>query len=465
MAKTSPGLWITHMIWQFGDGAMKDIVYCCQSQVSDVQYHAYSQPGSYTVTLFALDNLGNSGSAMVTVNFTVSGTTTSSTTAQGSLQSGGLLFGYVYGFNTYDQLIPLESVTVTATGGGQHFATSTGTGGNFEMFLPVGAYNVSVSQPGYKPYSSTVAISNGSSLTVNFYLEESGTTLQQTTTTQSTLAITVSTNKSQYSPGEIVTVQGKVTDSQNNPVSGARVAIQVNDPGNNVVHVQLVSSDQSGGYLDTLSLPMNAPQGQYATYVSASKPGFGNGQAQIQFKVTIGTTTSSTTGSSGTTTTSSSTTRSSQSVTLTVTVTTTVTSLTMSTTQSGLSAVTTTYLQISSNSSISNLQFDSQRKLINFTASGPSGTIGSTSITFAKSLINGLPVVLIDNGNTSPTSFVLASNSTHYFLSITYPHSTHSITVGGSNAISEFDDNVTVVLLVLLATVSLVGSRSRRRHG
>jgi hypothetical protein len=468
------------------------------------------------------------------------------------------------------------------------------------------------------------------------------------------LAVTVSTNKSQYSPGEIVTVQGQVTDSQNNPISGAGVAIQVNDPRNNIVQVQLVSSDQSGGYLDSLTLPMNAPQGQYTTYVSASKPGFANGQTQTQFNVTIGTTTSSTTGSgsllfspntgppgivvnfpgsgpfspsdvgpcsitanpsgliggvlactispvhyyleaaafvvastatpgpytvtvkgssgdsisgiftvtrlnlmlqpssgpvgtvvtvsgsgfasidiacvvtstpsgmvtnsdpciisngqpnsnsassgvltpfkftvgnvepgsyliqvkgtaefdvaqatftvSGTTTTSS-TTQSSQSVTMTVTVTTTVTSLTMSSTESGLSAVTKTYLQISSNSTISNLQFDSQRKLINFTASGPSGTIGSTTIVFAKSLINGVPVVLIDNGHVPPISLILTSNSTHYFLSITYPHSTHSITVGGSNTISEFDDNVTIVLLGVLATVSLVGFRSRRRHG
>jgi PKD repeat protein len=69
VAKTSPGLWITRLIWQFGDGTVKDVVYCCQSQVSEVQYHAYSQPGSYTVILFALDNQGNSGSAMVTVNW------------------------------------------------------------------------------------------------------------------------------------------------------------------------------------------------------------------------------------------------------------------------------------------------------------------------------------------------------------------------------------------------------------
>jgi len=122
-----------------------------------------------------------------------------------------------------------------------------------------------------------------------------------------------------------------------------------------------------------------------------------------------------------------------------------------------------TYLQISTDSSISNLQFDSQRKLINFTVSGPSGTIGSTSLTFAKSLISGVPIVLIDNGNTPLTSFVLESNSTHYYLSITYPQSlTHSITIGGSNTIPEFDDSVILLLLAVLVFGSLVIVRVRR---
>jgi hypothetical protein len=96
------------------------------------------------------------------------------TAAQGYMQSGGLLFGNVYGFNMYDELVPLEWVTVTASGGGYQFSTSTGAGGNYQMFLPIGAYNVSVSQPGYKPYSSSVAISDGSSSSVNVYLYESG---------------------------------------------------------------------------------------------------------------------------------------------------------------------------------------------------------------------------------------------------------------------------------------------------
>jgi hypothetical protein len=121
------------------------------------------------------------------------------------------------------------------------------------------------------------------------------------------------------------------------------------------------------------------------------------------------------------------------------------------------------YLQISTNSSITNLQFDSQRKLINFTVSAHIGTTGLTAVTFAKSLISGVPTVLVDNGNTQLISYALESNSTHYYLTITYPQSlTHSITIGGSNTIPEFDRNAILPLLVLMTFGSLVIVRLRR---
>jgi PKD repeat protein len=69
VAKTSPGLWITRLVWVFGDGALMDIPYCCQNEVSEVQYHAYSQPGTYQVSVVAFDNAGNSGNALVNVNW------------------------------------------------------------------------------------------------------------------------------------------------------------------------------------------------------------------------------------------------------------------------------------------------------------------------------------------------------------------------------------------------------------
>ena len=68
-AKTFPGLWITRLHWEFGDGAFLDVPYCCHNEVSEVRNHAYSQPGSYTVVVVAYDNAGNFGDAFVTVNW------------------------------------------------------------------------------------------------------------------------------------------------------------------------------------------------------------------------------------------------------------------------------------------------------------------------------------------------------------------------------------------------------------
>ena len=68
-AQTSPGLWITKLVWQFGDGITKDVPYSTQSQVSEIQYHAYTTPGTYTVSVVAYDNMGNFGYAQVTVNW------------------------------------------------------------------------------------------------------------------------------------------------------------------------------------------------------------------------------------------------------------------------------------------------------------------------------------------------------------------------------------------------------------
>ena len=68
-AKASPGSMITQLIWQFGDGSSMDSPYSGQSQVSEVRNHAYSQPGAYTVSVIAWDNLGNWGYAQVQVNW------------------------------------------------------------------------------------------------------------------------------------------------------------------------------------------------------------------------------------------------------------------------------------------------------------------------------------------------------------------------------------------------------------
>ena len=65
----APGFTITWLHWDFGDGIFLDVPYCCQSQVTEVRYHAYQQPGSYNVTVTAYDSGGNSGEAAVNVGW------------------------------------------------------------------------------------------------------------------------------------------------------------------------------------------------------------------------------------------------------------------------------------------------------------------------------------------------------------------------------------------------------------
>jgi hypothetical protein len=52
-----------------------------------------------------------------------------------------------------------------------------------------------------------------------------------------------------------------------------------------MVHVQLTYSDSNGAYSDPFTLPQGSAQGQYTVFVSASKVGFNNGQAQTRFSV------------------------------------------------------------------------------------------------------------------------------------------------------------------------------------
>ena len=65
----APGFQITRLHWDFGDGIFLDVPYCCQSQVSEVRYHAYQQPGSYIVTVIGYDTGGNTGEATTSISW------------------------------------------------------------------------------------------------------------------------------------------------------------------------------------------------------------------------------------------------------------------------------------------------------------------------------------------------------------------------------------------------------------
>ena len=85
----------------------------------------------------------------------------------------GYLHGWVYGFNNDNYLIPVSRANITASDGQIAFSTASGVNGGYEMLIPGGSYIVTVTEPGYMSYSTSVSVSGGSSSVINFYLDES----------------------------------------------------------------------------------------------------------------------------------------------------------------------------------------------------------------------------------------------------------------------------------------------------
>jgi hypothetical protein len=115
-------------------------------------------------------------------------------------------------------------------------------------------------------------------------------------------------------------------------------------------------------------------------------------------------------------------------------------------------------MQVVSNSSVSGLVFDSTRGLLNFTVSGPSGTHGFFNATIATSLLSGQPIVLID-GVLSPAS--VSQDANFWYIHVTYMHSQHHITIGGSNTVPEFPP---ILLLTVTFAIVMVIFRRRTRY-
>jgi hypothetical protein len=118
-------------------------------------------------------------------------------------------------------------------------------------------------------------------------------------------------------------------------------------------------------------------------------------------------------------------------------------------------------IPMTTNSHVSNLQFNASLKQIMFTISGETGTIGYCNITIPKTLLKAEPLetwkAFLDGYQQLP--YTATENETHTFIYINYTYSNHEIQIQGNWAIPELSPT-TILLLLILSTMFINAFKS-----
>jgi len=93
------------------------------------------------------------------------------------------------------------------------------------------------------------------------------------------------TDKAAYSPGDSVHVSGRVSSPSGQPLLDATVWVLTIDPSGAYVENTQELSGSNGTFADTFSLQLNATDGNYTTFVSASLPLYQTGNCENMFTV------------------------------------------------------------------------------------------------------------------------------------------------------------------------------------
>ena len=118
-------------------------------------------------------------------------------------------------------------------------------------------------------------------------------------------------------------------------------------------------------------------------------------------------------------------------------------------------------IETSSNSSVSELEFNQTLKEIRFYVDGASGTNGLCNITIPQELMSGnFSIYNDDTLLVKNVDYTETFNGTHYLFSIQYDHSTHMIEIIATNVIPEFPS---WAILPLLLTATLLAIIYKKR--
>ena len=96
--------------------------------------------------------------------------------AQAWAGGGGVVYGYIYGYDWRGRLRPISWARIETADG---LYSTTSMDGFYELILPSGTFVIRVIAPGYAEQVVTVAVTSGSSSSLDFYLEQSHTPIPE----------------------------------------------------------------------------------------------------------------------------------------------------------------------------------------------------------------------------------------------------------------------------------------------
>ncbi len=85
--------------------------------------------------------------------------------------------------------------------------------------------------------------------------------------------------------GETVVVSGRVTDDGGAFVPGAAISAQVNNPLGTIIVASFTYTGSDGSYSLTFRLTADSPEGNYTVYLTASRSGYENDRAKLNFSL------------------------------------------------------------------------------------------------------------------------------------------------------------------------------------
>lgn len=245
-------------------------------------------------------------------------------------------------------------------------------------------------------------------------------------------SIVIQTNQHLYKPGDKVTITGSLwvellADLSNNNV----VTIKVFDKTNNLIYEADAQVDANGNYSTEFSLPKSASKGSYAVTSDINLKGDVAGLIGVQGQTSIGS------------------------------------NVKIAVVPPQVFKVKVENhgdfdIQVATNSTVQNVDFNVEQKKVSVTVEGESGTKGVSHISIPKAMVSGDMTVMID-GKVVPSDKVVVTSNTELEteVEVNYNHSVHTIDIVGTQAVPEFGAITMMILVVAIISIVAITAKTR----